>query len=98
MKKVFLVLALVAVYGISVSAASLNVVSSEVNQIVLAIDNVEDDKKAAETTEATAAKSEAKAEGCATAKTAAAGAGCGAEKTAAAGAGGCGAEKTASSE
>ena len=86
MKKVFLVLALVAAYGVSMAMSGSNVVTVDNFQTTLVAD-VSDNNAAApatekekeKTKEAKAAKTGAKAEGCATAKSE----GCSGEKSAA---------------
>lgn len=93
MKKVFLVLALVATYGVSMAMSGSNVMAADNNQVTIVADVVdnnitapEGEKEKAKTKEAKAAKSEgcatAKSEGCATAKTAAKSEGCATAKTA----------------
>ena len=93
MKKVFLVLALVAVYGVSMAMPVSSVATANIDQVTVVADlndnNVtapEGEKEKAKTKEAKAAKSEgcatAKSEGCATAKTAAKGEGCATAKSA----------------
>jgi hypothetical protein len=81
MKKVFLVLALVAAYGVSMAMSGVNVVTVNDQQVSI-VANMDDnnvtapaaekEKEKAKTKEAKAAKSEgcatAKSEGCATAK------------------------------
>jgi hypothetical protein len=97
MKKVLFVLALVAAYGVSM--ATSNTVDIQETQVVLIADlnsndvvTPEGDKEGEKT--AVAAKTPAKAEGCATAKTAAKAEGCSTAKTAAK-AEGCSGTKTA---
>jgi flagellar biosynthesis/type III secretory pathway protein FliH len=78
MKKVFLVLALVATYGVSMAMSGSDMKSVNTDQVTIVADvddnsNVaEPEKEKAKTKEAKAAKSEAKStaksEGCATAK------------------------------
>ena len=93
MKKVFLVFALVAAYGVSMamSGSSVVTVNNDKATIVANVDDntvtaPEGEKEKAKTKEATAAKSDgcatAKSDGCATAKTAAKGEGCATAKTA----------------
>ena len=86
MKKVFLVLALVATYGVSIAMSGSNVgtISNSQTTIVadLADNNVatpeaEKEKEKEKAKEAKAAKSEAKSEGCGTAKSE----GCGTAKS-----------------
>ncbi len=85
MKKVFLVLALVAVYGVSMAMPVSSVATANIDQVTVVADmndnNItapEGEKEKAKTKEAKAAKSE----GCATAKTAAKGEGCATAKSA----------------
>ena len=93
MKKVFLVFALVAAYGVSMAMSGSNVVTVNNDQVTIVADmddnNVtapEGEKEKAKTKEAKAAKSEgcatAKSEGCATAKTEAKSEGCATAKSA----------------
>jgi len=95
MKKVFLVLALVAAYGVSIAMSGSNVITVDNNQVTIVADMDDNnavapksEKEETKTKEAKQAKSEgcatAKSEGCATAKSegcaTAKAAGCG-EKT-----------------
>jgi hypothetical protein len=103
MKKVFLVLALVAVYGVSMAMSGSNVVSvdnmqttivADLNDNNIAAPDAEKEKEKTKGTEAKAAKSE----GCGGEKSAAKAEGCGGEKSAAK-ADGCGDKtKTATAE
>jgi len=77
MKKVFLVLALVATYGVSMAMSGSNVISVNNDQVTIVADvnnsdvvapENEKEKEKATTKEAKTTKSEAKSEGCATAK------------------------------
>jgi hypothetical protein len=75
MKKVFLVLALVATYGISIAMTGADVITSENSQTTIVADVIDNDAAAPEaekekekTKEAKTAKTEAKSEGCGTAK------------------------------
>ncbi len=93
MKKVFLVLALVATYGVSMAMSGSSVMIADNNQVTIVADVVdnnitapEGEKEKAKTKEAKAAKSE----GCATAKTAAKSEGCATAKSE-----GCATAKTA---
>ena len=101
MKKLFLVLALVAVYGVSMAMSGSNVVLVDNFQTTVVAD-VSDNNSAApatekekeKTKEVKAVKTDAKSEGCGTAKSE----GCGGEKSAAK-SGCCGDKtKTASAE
>lgn len=90
MKKVLFILALVMVYGLSVSTVNAKVIEDEKTKVTVVAD---DNKtaKAEETPKATEAKAEgcgeakaeAKAEGCSGTKTAAKAEGCSGTKTAA---------------
>ena len=101
MKKVFLVLAFVAVYGVSMAMTGVNVVTVDNFQTTLVADvndNSTDapaaEKEKEKAKEAKAVKTDAKSEGCGTAKSE----GCGGEKSAAK-TGCCGDKaKTASAE
>jgi len=75
MKKVFLVLALVATYGVSIAMSGSNAVTAANSQTTIVADmgdnNVvapEAEKEKEKAKDAKASKSEAKSEGCATAK------------------------------
>ena len=92
MKKLFLVLALVSAYGVSMAISSSNVILTDKSQVTIVAVNDDNNvaapeikKEEAKTKEAKPAKSEgcagAKSEGCATAKSE----GCGTAKSA-----GCG--------
>ena len=95
MKKVFLVLALVATYGVSIAMSGSNVVTMTNSQTTIVADMGDNNAVAVEgekekEKDAKAAKSEAKSEGCGTAKSE----GCGSAKS-----GGCGDKaKSASAE
>jgi len=97
MKKVFLVLALVATYGVSIAMSGSNVVTMTNSQTTIVADmgdnNVvapENEKEKEKAKDAKATTSEAKSEGCGTAKSE----GCGSAKS-----GGCGDKaKSASAE
>jgi hypothetical protein len=93
MKKVFLVLALVATYGVSIAMSGSNVVTVANSQTTIVADMGDNNVVAPEkekAKETKAAKSEAKSEGCGTAKSE----GCGTAKS-----GGCGDKaKSASAE
>jgi Ni/Co efflux regulator RcnB len=101
MKKVLLVLALVAVYGVSMATTQAPVVSIDDQVAVVAdvINNVDTDKEKEKKATKSEAKSEAKgcsgeksakSEGCAGEKSAKKGEGCDTKKTAEAKSGGCG--------
>ena len=100
MKKVFLVLALVATYGVSIAMSGSNVVTVDNSQVTIVADmndnNVtatEGEKEKAKTADTKAAKADA----CGGEKSAAKADGCGGEKSAAKS--GCGDKtKTASAE
>lgn len=90
MKKVLLVFALVATYGVSMAMTSSNVVTANNAQVTIVADmddnsivapegEKEGEKTAAKTT--TTAKTETKSEGCAGAKTEEKGEGCAGAKT-----------------
>ena len=79
MKKVLLVLALVAAYGVSMAMSGADINSVNIDQVMVVADvddnnDAEPEKEKAKTTEATTAKSKAaatttaKSDGCATAK------------------------------
>lgn len=93
MKKVFLLFAFVAVYGVSMAMSGSSVNAVDNSQVTVVTDMYDNNVVAPETEkakEAKAAKSEAKSEGCATAKSE----GCGTAKSA-----GCGDKaKSASAE
>jgi len=96
MKKVFLVLALVATYGVSIAMSGSDVITVGNSQVTIVADmndnNVtatEGEKEKAKTADAKAAK----ADGCGGEKSAAKADGCGGEKSAAK-ADGCGGEKS----
>ncbi len=96
MKKVLLILALVAAYGVSMAISSANVVIVDHSQatIVAYDNNVTPEGEKEKSKEAKVAKSEAKSEGCATAKSEAKSEGCATAKSE-----GCGEKsKTASNE
>jgi hypothetical protein len=71
MKKVFLVLALVATYGVSMAMSGSSVITADNNQVTIVADVIDNDVNAPEGEKEKATKKEAKAaksEGCATAK------------------------------
>ncbi|GAB1454024.1 hypothetical protein MASR2M47_40800 [Draconibacterium sp.] len=71
MKKVFLVFALVAAYGVSIAMSSVNVVTVNDQQVTIVADMDDNNVTAPATEKEKATKKEAKAakgEGCATAK------------------------------
>lgn len=77
MKKLFLVLALVAAYGVSMAMSGADINTVNIDQVMVVADvddsnDAEPEKEKAKTTEATTAKSKAattaKSDGCATAK------------------------------
>lgn len=91
MKKVFLVFALVAAYGVSMAMSGSSVVIANNDQVTIVADMddnnvIAPEGEKAKTKEAKAAKGEgcatAKSEGCATAKTAAKSEGCATAKSA----------------
>jgi hypothetical protein len=85
MKKLFLVLAIVAVYGVSMAMSGSNVVIVDNFQTTLVTDVSDNnttpatEKEKEKTKEVKAVKTDAKSEGCGTAKSE----GCGGEKSAA---------------
>lgn len=92
MKKVLLVFALVATYGVSMAMTSSNVVTANNAQVTIVADmddnsiiapegDKEGEKTATTTKTTTTAKTETKSEGCAGAKTEAKGEGCAGAKT-----------------
>jgi hypothetical protein len=86
MKKVFLVLALVAVYGVSMAMSGSNVITVDNMQTVVVADMNDNNVVAPEPEKEKASKKEAKAaksEGCAGEKSAAKSEGCAGEKSAA---------------
>jgi hypothetical protein len=86
MKKVFLVLALVAAYGVSMAMSGSNVFTVDNMQTVIVADMDDNNVVAAENEKEKADKKEAKAaksEGCAGEKSAAKSEGCAGEKSAA---------------
>jgi len=102
MKKVFLVLALVAAYGVSIAMSSVEIVPVTDTQItIVADDNVtpegEKEKEKAKKAEGcSGSKTAAKAEGCSGSKTAAKAEGCSGSKTAAKS--DCGSKSTATAQ
>jgi hypothetical protein len=84
MKKVFLVFALVAAYGVSMAMSGSNVITVNNDQVTIVADMDDNNVTAPEGEKEKATKKEAKAakgEGCATAKTAAKGEGCATAKS-----------------
>jgi len=97
MKKVFLVLALVAVYGVSMAMSASNVITVDNLQVTIVADMNDNNVTALEGEKEKAKKAEAKAvkaDGCGGEKSAAKADGCSGEKSAAK-ADGCSGEKSA---